>query len=78
MYKIIIIFLVLVIAVMSFFQVKAQTDTDYLIEAMEVARDAHQYYVENPDKAIYSPTEFQDARWVEIYDEVIKVLKQGG
>ena len=74
--KIIIVFLLLIIAVMSFVKVNAQPDTEYLIRAMETARDSHQYFVENPDKVVYSPTEFQDERWVEIYDGVIKELKR--
>ena len=47
-----------------------------MIPPMERARDAHQYFVDNPDKAWWNVEEEQDEDWVIIYDEVIYILEE--
>ncbi len=77
MYRIIIVVLLLIIAVMGFVKVNAQPDTEYLIRAMETARDSHQYFVENPELIWWDDRYgYQDEQWVSIYDDVIEELKR--
>ena len=47
---------------------------DFCIEAMELARETHQYYVDN-DSGYYSQDAFRQEEWVRIYNNVIYNLE---
>ena len=52
--------------------------TEAVIIFMEYARDMHQFYADYPQFANWIVKEGQEEEWVEIYDEVISILKQEG
>lgn len=52
------------------------TRAERMIPSMERARDAHQYFVDNPDKAWWNVEDEQDADWVWIYNELIDILRR--
>ena len=79
MYKIIIVVLLLIIAVMGGALLDSPPQvvvSDRLIDSMKRAKLAHQFYVLHPGMTTWYET--SDAEWVEIYDEVIWVLKTIG
>ena len=49
-------------------------DLDHCIKAMELARETHQYYVDN-DSGYYSQDAFRQEEWVRIYNNVIYNLE---
>ena len=53
-----------------------EIDIDYLIENMEIARETHQSIVDNSDRWsnwVKAGVDHQD--WVNIYDQVLEVLR---
>ena len=53
-----------------------EIDIDYLIENMEIARTTHQDIVDNPDRwTNWVKAGVDHQKWVEIYDQVLEVLR---
>ena len=52
-----------------------QQAREYAICNLEVARNSHQYYVDNPDKIWWAEDAEQDAEWVRRYNYIISLLE---
>ncbi len=48
-------------------------ELNYLILNMKVARNSHQYYIDNPDP--YKPWYYSQEDWVIIYENIIELLE---
>ncbi len=53
----------------------SQISPETAIFLLGSARDAHQFYVDNPDKAYYATREGQDAQWVYRYNQIIELIE---
>lgn len=50
----------------------------YATECLITARDAHQYFVDNPEKIWWTEDKGQELEWVDRYNKIIAILDKVG